>query len=95
MSSPITVSFAQLHATQEQVQSSVTKINQQLGDLKSYLRPMVSTWTGQAAENYNHAQAQWDRAAEDLNNVLHAIGNALGDANEGYQTTEKGNASRW
>lgn len=95
MSSPITVSFAQLQATQQQVQATVTKVNTQLEDLKSFLRPMVSTWTGSAAENYNAAQAQWDRSAADLNQVLHAIGGALGDANEGYQTTEKGNAGRW
>ncbi len=95
MSSPIKVTFSQLAATQDQVRSTVSNINSQLADLKNYLTPMVSTWSGSAAENYNAAQAQWDRAAADLNAVLNAIGNALGQANEGYQATEKSNASRW
>jgi WXG100 family type VII secretion target len=95
MSSPIKVTFSQLAATQDQVRNTVSNINTQLADLKNYLAPMVSTWSGSAAENYNAAQAQWDRAAADLNAVLHAIGNALGQANEGYQATEKSNASRW
>ena len=95
MSSPIKVTFSQLAATQDQVRGTVGNINTQLADLKSYLNPLVQTWSGSAAENYNAAQAQWDRAAEDLNAVLSAIGNALGQANEGYQATEKSNASRW
>lgn len=95
MSSPITVSFAQLQATQEQVRSTVNNVNTQLNDLKNYLRPMVQEWTGSAAENYNHAQQQWDKSAADLNQVLSAIGQALGQANDGYQQTEKSNASRW
>lgn len=95
MSSPIKVTFSQLAATQDQVRNTVANINTQLADLKNYLAPMVSTWTGAAAENYNAAQAQWDRAANDLNAVLSAIGNALGEANDGYQATERSNASRW
>ena len=95
MSDQIKVTFAQLQATQEQVQGTVTSVNGLLGDLKSYLAPMVSTWTGAAAENYNARQAQWDQAANDLNEVLAAIGRALGSANEGFQSTESQNASRF
>lgn len=95
MSSPIKVTFSQLAATQDQVRGTVSNINAQLADLKNYLSPMVSTWTGAAAENYNAAQAQWDQAANDLNAVLSSIGGALGEANDGYQATEKSNASRW
>ncbi len=95
MSSPIKVTFSQLAATQDQVRGTVGNINTQLADLKSYLNPLVQTWTGAAADNYNAAQRQWDQAANDLNQVLSAIGTALGNANEGYQSTESSNASRW
>ncbi len=94
-STPIKVTFSQLAATQDQVRNTVSNIGNQLTDLKSYLNPLVQTWSGVAAENYNALQAQWDRAAVDLNQVLSAIGTALGNANEGYQSTEKSNASRW
>ena len=50
--------------------ATVASMNSQLQDLKSYLAPMVATWEGQAAQNYNAKQAQWDQAANDLNEVL-------------------------
>jgi 6 kDa early secretory antigenic target len=95
MSAPIKVTFGQLAATQDQVRATVGNVNGQLADLKSYLSPLVQTWTGSAAENYNAAQRQWDQSAADLNAVLSAIGGALGTANDGYQVTEGQNASRW
>lgn len=95
MSDQIKVTFAELQATQEKTQSTVTAVNGQLDDLKNYLRPLVSTWTGAAAEAYNAKQQQWDSAATDLNSVLAAIGKALGAANEGYQATESSNAARF
>ena len=73
----------------------VGSVNGSLADLKSYLQPMVSTWSGTASEAYNAKQAQWDQAANDLNEVLSAIGRALGAANEGFQQTEHSNASRF
>ena len=86
MSAPIKVTFSQLAATHDQVRATVGNINSQLADLKSYLNPLVQTWTGSAAENYNVAQAQWDRAANALTQVLSQIGNALASANEGYKS---------
>ena len=95
VSDQIKVTFGQLQATQEHTQQTVASMNSQLQDLKSYLAPLVSTWEGQAAENYNAKQRQWDTAANDLNEVLAAIGRALGSVNEGYQSTESQNASRF
>lgn len=95
VSDQIFVTFGELQATQEHVQSTVSSVNTALSDLKSYLQPMVSTWTGSAADNYNALQAKWDQSANDLNQVLAAIGRALGQANEGFQTTESSNAARF
>ena len=95
VSDHIKVTFAQVQATQEHAQSTVANINNSLADLKSYLAPLVQTWEGAAAQNYNAKQQQWDQAANDLNEVLSAIGRALGAANEGFQSTESQNASRF
>jgi 6 kDa early secretory antigenic target len=95
VSDEIKVTFGQLQATQEHTQQTVASMNTQLEDLKSYLAPIVSTWTGQAAENYNAKQQQWNQASTDLNEVLAAIGRALGSVNEGYASTESQNASRF
>ena len=95
MSDQIKVTFAQVQATQEHARSTVASMNNSLQDLKSYLAPMVSTWDGQAAQNYQAKQARWDQAAYGLNEVLAAIGRALGTANDGFQRTESQNASRF
>ena len=95
VSDEIQVGFGQLQATQEQAESTVSRMNSSLEDLKTYLNPMVTTWTGKAAETYNDTQAQWNQASNDLNQVLSAIARALGEANTGFQTTESQNASRF
>ena len=95
MNDQIKVTFAQVQATQEHAQSTVASMNNSLQELKSFLAPMVSTWQGQAAQTYHAKQARWDRAANDLNQVLAAIGRALGSANDGFRTTESQNAGRF
>ncbi|WP_116116351.1 WXG100 family type VII secretion target [Austwickia chelonae] len=93
--SEIGVNFGGLAGTHQRVTATVNQMNAQLSDLKSMLAPMVSTWTGEAATNYNEKQRQWDQAAADLNAVLAAIGNAVAQANEGYQSTERANIGRF
>jgi 6 kDa early secretory antigenic target len=68
---------------------------QELADLKSKLAPMVSTWSGRAAENYNVLQAQWDTAASDLSDILTQISRSLRVAQQNYTDTETANASIW
>ena len=91
----ILVTFGELANAQQSVSTTAQQMNAQLEDLKRSLAPMVSTWTGQAAEDYQAKQRQWDTAAADLNQVLSQISVALGHANEGYQQVETANAGRW
>lgn len=91
----IMVTFGEIAAAQHNVASTSQRMTAQLEDLKRFLAPMVASWTGQAAEDYQVRQRQWDTAAADLTAVLSQIGVALGHANEGYQQVERANASRW
>jgi WXG100 family type VII secretion target len=93
--SEIKVTFGEMAAAQQNVASTAQRMNAQLEDLRRSLAPMVATWTGQAAEDYQVKQRQWDTSAADLNQVLTQIGVVLGHANEGYQQVEQSNASRW
>ena len=52
-------------------------IEQQLGDLKGYLAPLVASWVGQASRDYQALQQRWDQSADDLNAVLREIASAL------------------
>lgn len=93
--SEILVTFGEIGNAQQSVVSTAQQMNQQLEDLKRFLRPMVASWSGAAAEQYQAQQRRWDTAAADLNQVLSQIGVALGHANEQYQRVEQANAARW
>jgi 6 kDa early secretory antigenic target len=93
--SEIRVNFAAVATANTDVLGAASRINSQLEDLKRYLAPLTNGWTGQAAQEYHAKQRQWDTAAADLNVVLGQIGQALGQAHEGYTTAEATNLRRW
>jgi 6 kDa early secretory antigenic target len=71
------------------------QIEQQLGDLKGYLAPLVASWTGEASSDYQALQAKWNQSADDLNAVLREIAGALRTASQNYMSGERTNASMW
>lgn len=93
--SEIKVTFSALSAAQGDVSTTASRITGRLEDLKRFLAPMVATWQGRAAEDYQIKQRQWDTAAADIAAVLAQIGVALGTANDSYQQVEQANAARW
>ena len=95
MTSAIKVTFGELANAQQNVARTAQQMTAQLEDLKRFLAPMVATWSGAAADDYNLKQRQWDTAAADLTAVLTQIGIAVGHANDGYQQVEAANARRW
>lgn len=95
MVSEIKVTFGALEAARADVAGVATRMTGQLEDLKRFLAPLVATWEGQAATDYQAKQRQWDTAAADLAAVLGQIGVALGTANESYRQVEQANAARW
>ncbi len=70
-------------------------MNQQLDDLKTYLSPLVASWTGKASTDYQALQSKWDASAADLNVVLREIANALRTAHANYSQAESANAAIW
>lgn len=95
MPAHILVTFGSIAGAQADTASTHASLNQQLADLKSYLAPLVASWTGTAADTYQGYQAQWDSAAADLNAVLNTISAALGTANDNYQSAETANTGSW
>ena len=71
------------------------RIEQELGDLKGYLAPLVASWTGVASGDYQALQRKWDAGAADLNAVLRQIAQALRTAHGNYAEAEQQNASIW
>ncbi len=71
------------------------QIDRQLDDLKTYLAPLVASWTGQASADYQALQSRWDSSAADLGMVLREIANSLRTAHANYSRAETANASIW
>jgi early secretory antigenic target protein ESAT-6 len=93
--SEIKVTFGALAAAQSDVSGTASRITGQMEDLRRFLAPMVASWQGSAAQDYQARQKQWDTAARDLAAVLAQIGVALGAANDNYRQAENANAARW
>lgn len=91
----VVVTFGEIEAGRGNVAQTAGAVQQQLDDLKKFLAPLVSTYTGAASEAWQVKQAEWDRAAADIQQVLASIGVALGTANDAYQQAETSNANRW
>jgi early secretory antigenic target protein ESAT-6 len=89
----ILVTFAALGEGATDAETIAARIEQQLADLRGYVKPLVSNWTGQASSNYQTLQNQWDTSATDLNAVLRQIALALRQAGQNYQATENANSS--
>ncbi|HYW23049.1 MAG TPA: WXG100 family type VII secretion target [Terriglobales bacterium] len=71
------------------------QIEQQLGDLRGYLAPLVANWTGEASSDYQALQQRWNTSADDLNAVLREIAGALRTASQNYVSGESRNAAMW
>jgi 6 kDa early secretory antigenic target len=91
----IAVTFGTIQQAQGDVANTVGRIDLQLGDLRSFLAPMVGTWEGGAAADYQVLQKRWDTAADDLNKVLSQISRLLGMSHDSYSSTETANANAW
>ena len=91
----ILVTFGELENARNAIQTTWTNITQEMEDLKRALQPLVQTWTGDASSAYQAYQTEWDRSANDLNQVLNQIAVALGTSNQNYQESEAANTRRW
>ncbi|MDX8052135.1 WXG100 family type VII secretion target [Lentzea sp. BCCO 10_0798] len=89
------VTFAEIQQAASTISSSATQVDGQLDELRSEVVKTMSGYSGDAAAAYQAAQQKWDEAAADLQKVLAAIGVAVGQAGEAYESAEKKNLSRW
>jgi early secretory antigenic target protein ESAT-6 len=91
----IRVTFESVMGAAGDTDAIAGQIEQQLGELKGYLGPMVGSWSGQASSDYQALQARWDASAADLNVVLRQIASALRTAHGNYRLAESQNSSIW
>jgi WXG100 family type VII secretion target len=91
----IQVTFAAVNEAAMDTDGIASQIAQQLSDLKAYLAPLVASWSGEAAGDFQALQAKWDASANDLNQVLRQISQSLRAAGDNYSNTERANKQIW
>lgn len=89
------VNFSGMDSTSVGITGKAKTIESRLTQMESDLKPMQSSWDGFAQQAYIAAQARWDAAAQDLNQILNAVGLAVNDAGTGYRDTERLNTNAW
>lgn len=94
-SGQITYNHGPIEALVGQVGSASTSLRTTLDDLKAYLQPLVSEWTGDAAVAYQAHQSDWDQAAAALQSMLAEISRAAGQGNQGMADADKRAAAGW
>lgn len=87
--------FASIEGSRMDIAQSAARLNNALDELKSYLAPLVATWEGEAADAYQVQQQRWNRAQEDLNQVLDRIGVVVGQGNDAMNDTNHRAAASW
>jgi early secretory antigenic target protein ESAT-6 len=93
--SHIKVTFAEIQQASSDITNASQQIDSHLDQLKAKIAPIVADWTGDAAEAYQVAQKNWDDAAKDFNATLQAIGIAVRDAGQGYESAEGSAKKLW
>lgn len=95
MSGRILVNFEALANAEQQINQCANQINSQLDELRQMLQPLVANWQGEAQQNYQVQQNNWNQAQQDALQVLQGIGRVVGAAHDAYVSTEKSNAATW
>src|SRR5262245_10899511 len=91
----IVVKFAALHKAADDIGTSVRTMNSQLDGLKSSIAPMVSAWGGQAQAAYLARQQEWEKAAQDITNLLTQVQGAVTKSADIMAAREKANAAKF
>lgn len=95
MSDRIGYNHAQIAALTGDVLGSAQSLQSRLDDLKAYIAPLVAEWQGEAAQQYGQHQAEWNRAADSLQNMLRAVASAAGRGNDAMQAADRAAAGAW
>lgn len=87
--------FDSIAAAADDIRATSASINGLLGDLKSRIEPMVATWEGDSSEAYQASQREWDQAADELNQILGTIAQAVSDGNDRMADINRRAAASW
>ena len=89
------VTFGAVEQAATDTDNVATQIANEIRDLQAYLAPLVSSWEGTAASDWQSLQHRWNTSASDLQTVLSQIAGNLRIAASNFTNAEHTNASIW
>jgi early secretory antigenic target protein ESAT-6 len=95
MSEYTRVIFSSMEQGEADFRQTYSALVNEVSTLESQLQGSLSEWIGSAQQAYHEAQAQWNAAMADMQQVLAALAAVIGTANSNYQSAEAANTGLW
>ncbi|MBB1255889.1 WXG100 family type VII secretion target [Streptomyces sp. OF3] len=84
----IGVDYAGMDNVATQIRGVARKLQQDLDQLRLDVKKVSATWEGEAQTAFQSAEAQWDRRAQSMQNILESVAKRVEAANANYRTTD-------
>lgn len=91
----IRVDHAALSQASQDLLTAAKNIDNRLNTLENDLRPLQSNWSGSAKDAYHQAKTQWDRAIEEMIQLLQQVSGAVEQSNTEYRQADLRGAARF
>jgi 6 kDa early secretory antigenic target len=85
------VDSERVFAANANIQTSITRLNQEVSSLHAQLTALQDSWQGTAANSFQELMQRWRVSADSLEASLGQIGQALQTAAQQYQEIESAN----
>jgi 6 kDa early secretory antigenic target len=95
MSDYTRVVFSAMEQGEADFKQTYSSLVNEVSTLETQLQGNLSEWIGSAQQAYHEAQAQWNAAMADMQQVLSQLGLVIGAANTNYQAAETANTGLW
>lgn len=91
----INAHFPAMIAAAEDIMQCHNTLLQEHDDLVRFLNTLRADWQGKGGESWQHAQDNWNSAADAIYMSLLQLHNALVDSHDNYATTEAQLNTMW
>lgn len=91
----IRVKHSALDQAAADMYDTVKKIDDRMNRLEQELEPLRSDWHGQAQEAYRLAKAKWDRAIQEMRDLLDQSHQSVYQSNAEYMAADRRGAAQF
>jgi 6 kDa early secretory antigenic target len=83
------VDYNTIHEAADHCKTAGSEMDNLFQQLVHDLQPLTQNWTGDAQNQWQDRQKEWNQSLDDMKALLARIAIALPEIADGYQTTDK------